>query len=395
MITETRSIHAEGDMLELSPFAFWPAYASRLKTLGGAEQGDDPDYVFHTLYVACGDGPIVMTVMVDDLAAERGTLIMRIHELPDGIGSNARQIAIAQVQLVDLIRSGGVATIRGYARPGHTYAALGHIYGDTEATASDLRVQVERRTPDPDAPDVPSDFTSNRVAVTAAMVGYAAPTMSGPASQMCSAPQFRERIYAEWAKHLGGTRKEPSLAQWQRVYIARALDRYDMSRNGALGLAIGGAEEPHLINALVAAGCRVKTAMRPPQDGTAAPDMPDDIIVLDPADMPEDVRGFDFVFATTEQAIVGDWKDQLSYIESVLRCLKPGGLGIVLIDATAEDATPPENMLGWHDIVRVGLTLLSRGHQVAQLRRDIRHPYAEIDDTGAERSVFGFIVRHR
>ncbi len=392
MITETRSIHAEGDTLDLSPFAFWPAYASRLRPLGGAEPCEDPDYVFHTLYAACGDGPIVMTVRTSDLTAERGTMILRIHELPDGLGSSARQVAIAQVQMLDLIRAGGVATIGAMARHGHTYAALGHIYGDTVATASDLQVQVERRTPDPDAPDRPTDFTSHRIAATPAMVGSAMPSIAGPVSQMCSTPQFRERIYADWASHLGGLRKEASLAQWQRVYIARALDRYDMSRSGARGLAIGGGDEPGLVGALAAAGCRMAISVRPAK---AQPPLDPDVFAIDPEEMPDTVRGFDFVFATSEQGVMGHWKARLSYIESVLRCLKPGGLGIILTEATANDESPEDGPLAWPDIVRIGLTLLSRGHQVAQLRRDVRHPYFEIDEAGVERSVFGFIVRRR
>jgi hypothetical protein len=392
VITETRSIHAEGETLDLNPFAFWPAYSSRLKTLGGTEPCDDPDYVFHTLYAACGDGPIVMTVKASDLTAERGTLILRIHELPDGLGSSARQVAIAQVQMLDLIRGGGVATIGAHARHGHTYAALGHIYGDTVASASDLQVQVERRTPDPDAPDQPSDFTSTRIAATPAMVGTAPPSITGPTSQMCSAPQFRERVYADWAVHLGGSRKEMSLAQWERVYIARALDRYDMSRSGARGLAIGAANEPQLVNALAATGCRMTVSIRPTHAGAVPVD---NVLVLDPEEMPDTVRGFDFVFATSEQGVAGHWKQRLSYIESILRCLKPGGLAIVLTDATAADETADAGLLVWPDIVRIGLTLLSRGHQVAQLRRDVRHPYFETDEAGIERSVFGFIVRRR
>lgn len=393
MIVESRSIHDEGDALDLDPFAFWPAYVSRLQPLGGSEQSEDTDYVFHTLYVACGDGPIVVTVKVDGLTAERGTMILRMHELPDGIGANARQIAIAQVQLLDLIRGTGVATIGAVARHGYSYAALGHIYGDTVATASNLSVQIERRTPDPDSPDRPTAFTSTRVAGTTAIVGYSPPTLAGPGSQMCTAPQFRERIYADWAVHLGGTRKERSLAQWERVYVARVLDRYDMSRAGARGLAIGGADEPQLIGALAAAGCQITEAV-----STIAADdvpVPDGVLALDPHDMPDSVAGFDFVFATSQNAIAGDWKDQLAYIESVLRCLKPGGLAILLVHAVNDDVSSDAGLLGWHDIVRIGLTLLSRGHQVAQLRRDVRHPYPEYGAGEAERSVFGFVVRRR
>ncbi|WP_380787640.1 hypothetical protein [Sphingomonas sp. R86521] len=391
MITETRSIHAEGDALDLNPFAFWPAYTSRLEPLGGKEPCEDPDYVFHTLYAACGDGPIAVTVTVSDLAAERGTMILRIHELPDGVGSNARQIAIKQVQLVDLIRGDGTAMISALARHGHTYAALGHIYGDTIATASDLQVRIERRMPDPNAADIPSEFISSRVGVVPLIVGTAPPSMTGPVSQMCSAPQFRERAYADWAAYLGGARGKASLSQWQRVFIARTLDRYDMARPGARGLAIGGLDEPQLVAVLTASGCMIDTSVR--TSGVASAER---LIVLDPEAMPESVNGYDFVFATREQGIGGTWKDRLAYIESVLRCLKPGGLAIVMADAIIDDDAPAgSDVLAWHDIVRMGLVLLSRGHQLAQLRRDIRHPYAEANDAQIEQSAFGFVVRRR
>ena len=127
MIHDTRAIAVEGQAIDLDPFAFWPDIASRLVGLGGEGRSENPDYAFHTLYISCGAGPIVFTVSFSGLRAQRGTLILRIHELPEVMGAHARQVALSQAQLIDLIRGDGSVSLAATARAGNHYAILGFI----------------------------------------------------------------------------------------------------------------------------------------------------------------------------------------------------------------------------------------------------------------------------
>lgn len=397
MIFEQRAIAHEGETLELDPFAFWPDLKSRLMGLGGSAPAEDPDYAFHTLYAACGSGPIVFTVAIPGLQAERGTLILRVHELPEVMGASAREVAISQTQLLELMRSDGEITLPGEARAGSSYALLGHIYGDTVATADTLLVAVARRTPDPDDPAMPTRFRSGdaRVGAVAQLVGQAEGTLKAPVSQLCTRRQVGEPAYRNWAKHVGSPVSPPSLEVWERAYILRVLDRYDVSRPGAQGLGIGGLGDA-LADAIAVTGPRLTltTPGEPPSD---AP-LPGGAVVrrLDPHEV-DGLEGFDFAYATRAGGVgATDRQAVLRFVEDVLRTLKPGGLAVVVTDIDVRPLPIGESggpLIRRPDIDRIALLLISRGHQVAQLL-----PFGEAVavDEGAGAplvSAFGLIVR--
>lgn len=397
MIHEHRAIAAEGETLDLDPFAFWPDLASRLVGLGGQQLAENPDYVFHTLYVSCGTGSILFTVRFAGLQAQRGTLILRVHELPEVMGAHARQIALSQTQLAELIRGDGSVSLTATARLGNHYAVLGFIYGDTIATAKEVTVEVARRAPDPQDPSRPTSFAADKGRVGAApqIVSERAGTMVTPVSQLCTVQQVKERVFEAVLHQLGGLAGASTIDRWEHAFLARVLDRYDVARSGARGLGIGGLDAP-LGRWLVQHGCSL--LLTTPGEPPADLDLPPAIEVqrLDPQAI-EGLTGFDFAWATRAGGVGGsDRQLMLRFIEDTLRALKPGGLLtlVVPIDvaprAIGDDAGP---LLRRPDIDRMALLLLSRGHQVAQIC-PWGDAVAEADEAEAVMvSAFGLIIR--
>ncbi|WP_174290849.1 hypothetical protein [Sphingomonas bacterium] len=397
MIHESRVIATEGDALLLNPFAFWPDIASRLVGLGGSEAGENPDYVLHTLYVSCGAGPILFTLRFAGLKADRGTLILRVHELPEVMGAHARQIALSQTQLTELIRNGGTVSLGATARPGHHYAILGYIYGDTVATADELAVEVVRRTPDPNDPLRPTAFRAeaSRVSMAPQIVGEREGVLATPVSQLCTAQQLAEPVFKALLDQLGGLPGRSRIDRWEQVFLARVLDRYDVARSGARGLGIGALDDA-IAPWLVQHGCSLLLTIPndPPADLDLSPQV--EVRRLDPLAIDE-IDGFDFAWATRAGGVGGrERQEVLRFIEDSLRALKPAGLLtlVVPIDVAprpiGEDSGP---MLRRPDIDRTVLLLLSRGHQVAQIC-PWGDAVADADESEALMvSAFGLIVR--
>lgn len=384
MIVDPRRLASEGDSIAIDPFVFWPERASRVKPLGGPEQGDDPDYAFHTLYVGCGTGWAQFDLTFDALSAERGTLILRIHELADVLGADARMVSLSQTQLLEIIRSGGRVTIGTEVTEGFSYAVLGHVHGDCVARAQALTIDVTRRTPDPDDPATATQFSSDRVGAVGQLIGEEPPTLKAPVSQACTLAQFKESVFADWAQHVGIGRETGSIAMWERVFIARALDRYDVARSGARGLGVGGLGDP-LADALASAGCRL--VLTAPVASEVALPVGASARILDPQAVPDDIAGFDFCYVTRDGGPDADRQGSLRFVEDLLRGLKPGGLAIVMLSM---DVVEDGNVVGLprREIDRLALVLVSRGHQLAQLRHIGGE--AVLEDG---RSAFGLIVR--
>jgi hypothetical protein len=389
MIYDPRAILHDGEYLDLDPFGFWPTYRSRLEGIGGPDPSEDPDYVFHSLYVACGTGPIIFRVEIDGLVARRGTLILRVHELPDGIGSTARQMAIVQAQLVDLVRQKGRVMVDVEARVGNSYAILGHIYGDTVAHADELRITVTREAPDPNATNRSSTYSSTRLAVGANMVGTMAPTLIAPVSQMATELQLGERVFREACERLALDNEIARRDNWSRAFVARVLERYDFAQPGARGLIVNGLDETGLAGWLRTTGCRISLS----HAGAPPEGMDDrDLVALDPHAIPETLAGYDFAVAIRTVESGWGWKYALTMIEEMLRLVKPLGLLVVTLDVLINrPGVDGDAALSWEELSRIALVLLSRGHAVAQLRRDI----GDAVDDGTGTTAFGFVIRRR
>jgi hypothetical protein len=397
MIHETRAIAAEGEAIDLDPFGFWPDVTSRLVGFGGGEHSDNPDYAFHTRYTSCGTGPIVFTVRFAGLKAQRGTLILRVHELPEVMGAHARQIAISQTQLTDLIRGDGTVSLAGLARAGSHYALVGFVYGDTVATADGVTIEVARRTPDADDPSRPTSFRAEaeRVGGAPRVVGEREGTLVTPVSQLCTLRQVREPVFGAILDQLGGLSGAPVLDRWEHAFLARVLDRYDVARSGSLGLGVGALHDP-LAPWLVQHGCAL--VLTTPGEVPLDLDLPPEIEVrqLDPAAV-DGLAGFDFAWATRAGGVGGgDRQELLRFVEDTLRALKPGGLMtlVVPIDVAPRPIGDDDGpLIRRPDIDRLVLLLLSRGHQVAQVC-----PWGEAVAEANEAeslmvSAFGLVIR--
>ena len=397
MIHETRAIAAEGEAIDLDPFGFWPDVSSRLVGFGGGDRSDNPDYAFHTLYISCGTGPIVFTVRFTGLQSPRGTLILRVHELPEVMGAHARQVAISQTQLTDLIRGDGTVSLPAVARAGSHYALLGFIYGDTVATAEDVVIEVARRTPDPNDPGRRTSFRaeSGRVGAAPQIVGEREGTLVTPVSQLCTVRQVKEPVFGAILYQLGERPDLSMIDRWELAFLARVLDRYDVARSGSVGLGIGELHGP-LAPWLVQHGCSL--VLTTPGEVPADLDLPPAVEGrrLDPAAI-DGLAGFDFLWVTRAGGVGGsDRQELLRFIEDSLRALKPGGLMtlVVPVDVAPRPIGDDDGpLIRRPDIDRLVLLLLSRGHQVAQLC-----PWGEAVAEANEAeslmvSAFGLVIR--
>ena len=255
---------------------------------------------------------------------------------------------------------------------------------------------MARRSPELHDSTRPTSFRADEGRVSAALqvVGEREGTLVTPVSQLCTRQQTQEPIFAALLQQLGGAGQGSVVDQWEQAFLARVLDRYDAARSGARGLGIG-APHDRIAPWLARHGCSVllTTVDEPPVDQTLTPQI--EVKRLDPGS--DGLAGFDFAWATRAGGPDGtDRQAVLRFIEDVVRALKPGGLFalVVPIDVAPRDIgdeTGP--VMRRPDIDRIVLLLLSRGHQVAQIR-PWGQAVAVVSETGSPMmSAFGLVVR--
>lgn len=434
------------------PFAFWPGLRSRVAGLGGTGEAVDPDNVFHTAYREHQAGP---TRFVARFAGLEGTgeLVLRVNALPARAGAQAVTVATRVHPLSgdhDLALSIDVD-----CEPGHSYALLASLRGG-EARADG--VTVASTTPEGDGAsgdgasgdDAGTDATDLLAharatflatpppAALAAHVVAGPATLAAPVSQMCTAAQFAEPVYREWADAL---RTVPRLhrKQWEFIYIAQALRCAGALTAGKRGVGFGVGREP-LPAMFAAMGCSVVATDLAAEDSRARdwretqqhvdsiealrrPDLcPDDVferaVSFQPADMtriPSDLRGFDFTWSSCAFEHLGSIAAGLAFVEASLDCLAPGGIAVHTSefnlssnDHTIDDAGTV--LFRRRDIEVLATRLIRAGHEVAPLCYDIGEtavdahidvaPYAEAPHlklalAGYVTTSFGLIVRKR
>jgi hypothetical protein len=136
-------------------------------------------------------------------------------------------------------------------------------------------------------------------------------------------------------------------------------------------------------------GCRVSLS----HAGAPPEGMDDrDLVALDPHAIPETLAAYDFAVAIRTVESGWGWKYALTMIEEMLRLVKPLGLLVVTLDVLINrPGVDGDAALSWEELSRIALVLLSRGHAVAQLRRDI----GDAVDDGTGTTAFGFVIRRR
>jgi hypothetical protein len=369
--------------VELGPFEFAPDWRSLVGGLGGAQQGPDDHYVFHTPYADFGQEEVLVTLRFDGLVATRGMIVLRVHAYSSRPGAAAYQIAYAEAPLRLIAADGGTTTLRFRPAANVLHAVLGHIYDGTDATAAGLRVTARRLSAVEAEAEAVTDerrtsFGASTIRAVPQLMSAAAPRLATPISQPCTRPQLAEPVYAEWAARMHEAPAHDS-RQWGHIYILQALRSYGVLEAGAQ--AIGFGPDAGAIPAVLAdIGCHV-TMADPDAMGVEVwrnPALCDDATFdrnvfhrpLNRADLPDDLTGFDLLWSQRSPNDLSTVTDTVDFIHRSLACLKPGGMAVHMVSydplpgAEADAAGNP--ILRRGDLDRLALGLIGHGHEIAQ-----------------------------
>lgn len=348
---------ARVDDLALDPFAFHRNVSSRIGGLGGNVPGYDPVYAFHTPYVAAARGPASFRIRFHNLRARRGTLVLRVHMLPDEPGATARLVNSARIQINRLVQNGGEAEIDFEGFRGFTFAVLGQVPDETDAHADGLDVTLDRPADPtelarPPAEDVRTTrFGGDALRPVAHLLSLEPPSLAAPVSQPCTAEQMREPAWADRSRELG-LDAEPDPARWPSVYALQVLRRYSMLDPGARGLLLG--DDGALAAALASQGGQAD--------------------------------GADYLCSMTALHGGSTVAEMAAAVEASLRRLRPGGLAIHLLPLAAGSGRAAAFRRA--DLERLALTLISRRHEVAQFKAGRA---VTLDGSGV--APFGLLLR--
>jgi len=386
--------------LELDPFGFHPEASSRIRGLGGHGPTADPDYAFHTSYVEAAPGRAIFTIRFDDLQAKSGTLVLRVHMVSSEPGARARMVNSERIALNRLIAIGGEFSIMFEGFREVSFALVGQIHGETDASAEGLTITLDRPA-DPNAragygaeakgtiygktPLQPAPF----------LLSAARPTLADPVTQVATGEQLREPVAGGWMARLR-PKGTSGPEHWRKVYTLQALRRYGMLEEGALGLGFERSASG-MPAALAAMGTKIVAAFpsRPgsqPKPAALKRDLADRApcskAVFDQnvaarvsswRRIPDDLVNFDFLWSARANEALYSVAAAAQFVEDAMACLRPGGLAVHTFsyDLAPSGRKIPSTervMLQQGDIERIALLLVSRGHEVAQFKIDASDP---------------------
>lgn len=354
-----------GQMLD--PFAYWPAQRSRIRRLGGKDKADDPNYVFHTNYVAVPTGPSMTEVTFDDLTAESGMIGVRVFQHMPGATPAVTEHGKMTAILPSIAKNKRPIKVRFEAQENATYAIVGYVFGDCEAQAKAINIQIGPRPTEVDDPlRARSEFGRLKARFAAGLSISGEPDLSWPLSQGYTPEQLRETDFTRLAGHLPAD--QPAAVRWETAYILRVLEQYGRLEPGARGLALSAASDPAAAYA-ARAGCDIRAVVVEPGEDIAA-------ACTRALPHPDEARGFDFIWTRSDVFRGGGSPVAIGMIEELLERMRPGGLGIHLV-TTAPD-------MDRHALNRISLSIAAMGHIVAQLRHM---------PNGAPPVPFGIVLR--
>jgi hypothetical protein len=372
---------------DLDPYAVYPGVESCIRGLGGETRGPDRKYAFHSPYVEAAKGHCAFRIAFDGLRGTEGTLTVRLHMQPADGSAIARLINSERIPVAQLIERGGVLTLGFESFPGMAYAVYGLIFDQTNAAADGLRITLDRPKLEGEEEGAAraTNYGSTNLLTTIRLASTDMPNLREPVSQIYT-PEQLDRSALARARQLGlSAKKGDETWLWEQLHILSALGSYGLMAPGARGLLIEpGADAGAVPAALVSAGASLVAA------GEELPDLqqlhwP---AACDPARMdgmvsavaapvmaiPTELRGFDFLWSNHVVDRFEDGKSALIWLEDSLNCLHSGGFGIHSFMLADKDGFG--GVLDRMLMERLTLTLISRGHQVAQLKmwdRPSRH----------------------
>ena len=226
----------------------------------------------------------------------------------------------------------------------------------------------------------------------------APPSLAALVSQMCTATQFDEPVYAEWC---GAIREEPRRhrKQWEFCYILEALRSLDCLTPGKRGIGFGVGSEP-LPAVFASLGCQIVATDQDEeaawQQGwvdtnqhTASIEALNDrqicemeafkqavsTRVVDMRDIPADLQGFDFTWSSCALEHLGNIPNGLDFIENSLNTLNIGGYAVhtTELNISSETETLTEGgtvLYRRSDVLDFAARMRDAGHWVAPLNLD-------------------------
>lgn len=425
MLDTTLSESEAPEPLELDPFGFHPEATSRIRGLGGDGATADPDYAFHTAYVEAAPGRAVFTVRFEGLQAKSGTLMLRVHMVSSEPGARARMVNSERIALNRLIAIGGEFSIMFEGFREVSFALVGQIHGETDASAEGLTVTLDR----PADPNARADYGAEArgtiygktpLRPAPFLLSTAKPTLADPVTQVATAEQLREPVAGGWMARLR-PKGTSGTEHWRKVYTLQALRRYGMLEQGALGLGFERSASG-MPAALAAMGTKVVAAF-PTRAGSQpkAAALKRDLADRAPCSkavfdenvsarvaswrrIPEDMVNFDFLWSARANEALYSVAAAAQFVEDAMACLRPGGLAVHTFsyDLTPSGRSIPSTervLIQQGDIERIALLLVSRGHEVAQFKIDASDPILTLGSAeGAEhrtmdRTMVGLIAR--
>jgi hypothetical protein len=369
-------------VVELDPFDFFPSRRSAIGGLGGDDGRSDPTYAFHTRYEPVTPGRITFSVRLHEFAATSGTMVLRVLAMPaDEHAIEPTTANTAQIPLRTIAERGGEVSIGVEAVGDTLYALLGLVVDETDAGATGITIALDHLDHrDTDVGGMTEDsetlFGAPEVLPIGQLLTSAPPTLVLPVSQVRTPEQLDEPPYARWAKALHLRRGEDG---WARVYVLRVLETYGLLQRGARGLLLG-APDDAMAAAIAAKGSSlaVHDIAAPPEGGPAA--------------IPEELRGFDFLWSQGACDRMTSTADGLHLLEHSLACLNVGGVAVHVFrfvasaEADGEDV-PGAIVLTRAHLERLAFHLISGNHEVAQFS------YALSTGVTPRPTLFGLVVR--
>ncbi len=396
MVMRAEIVQSAAQGLLIDAFGAAPELASRIPGLGGPHAPPDPAYVFRTATVRPALGRVVFTIRFDDLHASSGTIVLQIETVSAFPGAPQSILRTTVVPMADLASTGGTHQIEIISRRNMLYAVAGSIYDETDSVASDISVILDQQTAAEPHEPKSGDFLvvtsgahqgTGEVWATPRLLSLEPPSLYHPVSQGWTPAQCAQPAFDEWMQALRQP-AEPTQSNWEAVYVLQALRCYGALRLGASGLGLG-VEGQSLPALLAAHGCSVLATARHEDDlpdadpGLALEELlrphicPPaqffDLVhftTIDVAAITPAITGFDFLWSSGVADRAATVQKYLQFVEDSMVCLKPGGVAVHLFRrgrCTGALATGGF-ALARPDIERIALSLVSRGHEAAQLK---------------------------
>ena len=390
------AVLAAGDGLLLDPFEFHGHTASCIVGLGGDLPNPDPHYAFHTNYVAVARGHAHFNVRFSNLRARFGTLWLRVHMLPSEPGSAAHMVTSARMQLNRLVLHGGDTSVKFEAYHGATYALMGVILDRTDAAADGLAIHLDRPFGSVEDDDLLSineaagtTFGTEAVKRAAQLISLDQPTFALPVSQSFTPAQVTEPEFKRWPVP---RQPETIEAAWTYAYLLQTLDLYGVLQQGARGLVIGDLPDS-VARVMTERGVVYENVGLSGVDIRPAEEAAANLRQIDPANLRSELVAFDFLCSICVTDRFLDESLAGGFVERSMECLRPGGLAVHVVTTCADVSRDERGMVCFdrNGIERIGLGLVSRGHDVARLKPPTARTSNDMDRSA--QIPFGLIAR--